>query len=395
MISQKKANLLIPMAGKGQRFIDQGYNVSKPFIEVKNKTLVEHSLDCLDLSEYNVIFCTRQHIYPQDCIEKKLKSIFGDDIQVQAIPEYTKGALETCSLALQLCDPKLPVVINSLDIGFDFIKAEDLLDSLEDVRTVVFRAGSPAYSYIKVDNDGKVVEVAEKKVISSIANIGIYIFKDLSLLKKMFEIELNSDIPDLKEYHIAPVINRYISDGYHVGYKNFPIVHVFGTPKEKDFYEHYVLKDRSNKIGFFCDHSGVLMKNRFKNIAKEFKLIDILDNGVDDSSVLSSYSDQARAMAKMIKDKEIDFAFMFCASGNGINIASNKISNKVISSLIYNKFAFKKSIQHNNANVFSIPSNDMNMFSDEDIKYLFDNLYKIQFEGGRHSSKLMDIIFDE
>ena len=42
-------NFIIPMAGRGQRFIDDGYKIPKYLIKVKNKTLLQWSIDSLPL----------------------------------------------------------------------------------------------------------------------------------------------------------------------------------------------------------------------------------------------------------------------------------------------------------------------------------------------------------
>ena len=365
--------------------------VSKPFIEIKGKTLLEYSLNCLELSDFNVIICTRENIYPQQPIVAKLKEMFGEEITVHLLPDFTKGALETAYSALPYCDPSLPTVIHSLDIEFNKISTDELLQNMPDVRTLVFKAGSPSYSYVKTDGNF-ISEVAEKRVISKMANIGIYIFKDVAKMKEIFNTELNSSTPELGEYHIAPIINDYIKLGYKADCKTIHVVHVFGTPKEKQFFEEMVCKNKCFKIGFFSDHSGLLVKDQFKEVAEDIK-VNYEDYGVFNDTQLASYVDVAKNMVDKIRSGEIDYAFMFCASGNGINIACNKLSSKVISSLIYDKFSFIKAIEHNNANVFSIPGRCNNFFSSEDVKFFLKNLYSLTFEGGRHSGKLMELLY--
>ena len=55
MIS-KKYNLLLPIAGKAQRFIDQGYNMPKPLIMAKTKQVIDWALDSIDTNHCNLIF---------------------------------------------------------------------------------------------------------------------------------------------------------------------------------------------------------------------------------------------------------------------------------------------------------------------------------------------------
>ena len=55
----KKYNVLVPMAGRGQRFVDAGYKVPKQFIHVGAEQLLDISLNCFDLEECNLIFVVR------------------------------------------------------------------------------------------------------------------------------------------------------------------------------------------------------------------------------------------------------------------------------------------------------------------------------------------------
>lgn len=55
-----KPILLIPMAGKGQRFIDEGYETPKPLIEVGGKTILEWSFDSFNWRYCDLVFVVRQ-----------------------------------------------------------------------------------------------------------------------------------------------------------------------------------------------------------------------------------------------------------------------------------------------------------------------------------------------
>ena len=95
----KKYNLLLPIAGKAQRFIDAGYTMPKPLILAKDKHVINWALDSVNLSECNLIFIVRvDHIY-NFSIDKILKQKFGGDITIVTVDKVTRGALETCTLA--------------------------------------------------------------------------------------------------------------------------------------------------------------------------------------------------------------------------------------------------------------------------------------------------------
>ena len=46
-------NILIPTCGIGKRFIDSGYNMIKPLIEINKKMIISYLIDRLQISEVN------------------------------------------------------------------------------------------------------------------------------------------------------------------------------------------------------------------------------------------------------------------------------------------------------------------------------------------------------
>ena len=52
----KKYNLLIPMAGKAQRFADKGYKMPKPLIMAKNMHVIDWAMNSIETKDCNVIF---------------------------------------------------------------------------------------------------------------------------------------------------------------------------------------------------------------------------------------------------------------------------------------------------------------------------------------------------
>ena len=75
----KKFNLLVPMAGRGQRFIDEGYKVPKQLIYVEDKQLLDISLECIDVSDCNLIFVVRDDQISNFKFDKILKKKFSHE----------------------------------------------------------------------------------------------------------------------------------------------------------------------------------------------------------------------------------------------------------------------------------------------------------------------------
>ena len=172
----KKYNLLLPIAGKAQRFIDAGYTMPKPLILARNKHVIDWALESVNKSECNLIFMVRvDHVY-NFSIDKILKQKFGEDITIIKISEVTRGALETCTLARTHIDNNLPLIIYTPDVHFGPVFNPDSIQKDSDGFLLTFTANSPDHSYSDYDESGKVKNVVEKEVISKEANVGLYYF---------------------------------------------------------------------------------------------------------------------------------------------------------------------------------------------------------------------------
>jgi dTDP-glucose pyrophosphorylase len=90
-----------------------------------------------------------------------------------------------------------------------------------------FRSKSSQYSYARVDQTGRVLETAEKKVISDLASSGLYFFKSPDLFILALQAMKYSG-----EKFVAPLYNYLISQGYLVGVFEHSFVIPLGTSEE-------------------------------------------------------------------------------------------------------------------------------------------------------------------
>ena len=94
----------------------------------------------------------------------------------------------------------------------------------------------PLHVDAKLNNDGFVSEVAEKKPISNIATVGVYYWKRGSEYVKYAEQMIDKDIRTNNEFYVCPVFNEAIGDDKKV--KVFPIEKMWGlgTPEDLERY---------------------------------------------------------------------------------------------------------------------------------------------------------------
>lgn len=383
----KKYNLLLPIAGEAQRFLDAGYTMPKPLILANHKHVIDWSLESVDYSECNLIFIVRlDHIY-NFSIDKILKQKFGDDIQIVVLDKITRGALETCVLAEQYIDNDIPLLIYTPDVYFEPQFKPSTIPNDSEGFLLTFLANSADHSYSQCDINGKVSRVVEKEVISEHANVGLYYFNSGKEFLKYGKEVIDNNMLVKNEFYIAPMYNLMIRDGKYVTCADTEKMHVLGTPSTLEFFsERVTTKFGTKPIALACDHSGYDLKEKTKTIL-EMKGIEYTDVGtyVDKSCDYYDYVSQAIAL---IKSNDCDHAISFCRSGQGVNLAANKFDG-ILSALIFDSYTAEYSVKHNCANHFSIPSKYVDIKTMEQI---IDKLCTTTFDGGRHFTRLKKFI---
>ena len=173
-----KPNVLIPMAGLGSRFIKEGFKVPKQIINIKDRHLIDISLDCIDYKDCNLIFVLRdEHVYNHH-MDELLKKKFGDEIKIVVLDQLTDGSVCSCLFAEEYINNEAPLVIHTLDIEFRPVFNPHVMETLDaDGLILTFKSNSTNYSYAQLDSEGNVTKTAEKKAISPHACVGIYGFK--------------------------------------------------------------------------------------------------------------------------------------------------------------------------------------------------------------------------
>jgi dTDP-glucose pyrophosphorylase len=220
------------MAGLGRRFSTNGYTIPKQMVDINGKPMIEVSLDCIKLDDFKKVFIIRKEHIAIHNIDSFLRDKFGNDIEIVIAETDTEGTVCTCLLAEEFLNNDSPLVITTLDVYFEPIFSMDLINPSVDGTILVFKSDNPSYSYSKINNEGFVIETAEKKVISDLSSIGLYYFKSskdfLDYSKKM----VNENIRTNNEFYVCPLYNLLINDGKKINTLLFDKCNSIGTPNE-------------------------------------------------------------------------------------------------------------------------------------------------------------------
>jgi HAD superfamily hydrolase (TIGR01509 family) len=231
----KTMNVLIPMAGAGSRFAEQGYTFPKPLIEVGNKPMIQVVVDNLNI-EANYIFIVQKEHYLKYNLETVLNMVAPGCTIVQT-EGITEGAACTTLLAKEYINNEEPLIIANSDQFVEWNSNEVLYAFTTegvDGGILCFNSTHPKWSYARLDDDGFVSEVREKQPISTNATVGIYYWSRGSLYVNSAERMIEKDIRTNNEFYVCPVFNELILDGGKVRVKNIEESGMWGLGTPED-----------------------------------------------------------------------------------------------------------------------------------------------------------------
>jgi len=228
-----KLNVLIPMAGAGSRFEKAGYTFPKPLIDVKGNPMIQVVVDNLNFDSPHTFIVQQKHreIYNLDT----MLALLSKGCTIISTSGITEGAACTTLLAKDVINNENPLIIANSDQYVEWNTAEFMYKMQEqdvDAGILTFRSTHPKWSFVKLDDNGFVSEVAEKNPISDIATVGIYYWKRGSDYVKYAEQMIAKNIRYNNEFYVCPVFNEAIKDGKKI--KTFDIEQMWGIGTPED-----------------------------------------------------------------------------------------------------------------------------------------------------------------
>ena len=226
--------VILPMAGNGQRFFDDGYDLPKPLIDIKGKPMFKRVVDNLHLNGNVQLTCiVRQDHVDEYDIDKKIKEHY-EDANVLVSPGPTEGAACTVRLATSMFGGEAMIVANCDQLmDWDYEKFYKMIEmSLYPGGLIpVFKPdhNEPKHSYCNVDSNDNLLQLKEKEIISDLATVGIYYFGDEVKWIKAHEKQMDSNDRTNNEFYLAPTYN-YLEE--NVGVHRIDEMIGMGTPEE-------------------------------------------------------------------------------------------------------------------------------------------------------------------
>jgi NDP-sugar pyrophosphorylase family protein len=241
-------NILIPMAGRGQRFREVGVDVPKPLIEFNGSTMIEYAINTLNI-DGNYIFIVYK--YSDENLNIKLKNILNtisEGCRIIEIDYITEGPAASALLAADYIDNDEELIITNCDQIMNWNSGkflEFVKNSNYDGVVVTYDSNTEKNSYVRMNCD-RAIEFAEKKVISNYSLNGIHYWRKGKYFVNSTKEMINKNIRVNNEFYISLTYNQMIESGlivsnYHIDVSEH---HAVGTLMDLKKY----LDNENNKV---------------------------------------------------------------------------------------------------------------------------------------------------
>ena len=235
-----KMNVLIPMAGAGSRFEQAGYTFPKPLIDVNGKPMIQRVVENLNMDARHIFIVQKEH-YEKYALQHTL-NLIAPNCEIVQVEGITQGAACTTLLAKQFINNDEPLVLANSDQYVKWDSNQYMYSCMADDidgSILTFEATHPKWSYAKLNDDGFVTEVAEKKPISRHATVGIYFWKRGKDYVECAESMIEKDIRVNNEFYVCPVYNEALLRGARVKTFHIDKMWSLGTPEDLDLFLKY------------------------------------------------------------------------------------------------------------------------------------------------------------
>ena len=140
------------------------------------------------------------------------------------------------------------------------------------------------------------------------------------------------------------------------------------------------------KIAVACDHAGLDFKERIKQIL-EASGHEVVDCGTYSKESVD-YPDFGLKAARAVAGGEVDYGITVCWTGNGMNMACNKVKGIRAGMALNVDMAFLTR-SHNDANMLTLAQK----YTPEDqLEEIIKTFLSTPFEGGRHIARVAKVM---
>ncbi|PZO59633.1 MAG: hypothetical protein DCF15_03325 [Phormidesmis priestleyi] len=244
---------LIPLAGRGSRFRQEGYQLPKPLISVSAEPMVVQAVRSLPRTQNYHFVCLEEHLGNSN-LKQSLTESFSDadsKVGISGLRDVTDGQARTCVAAMAHIDSRQPLTISACDhaVLFDRDRFNQLwYDTHVDCIVWVAREHPGAVRYPEMygwveEENGSITQVSVKQPLQNPEHdpiiIGTFTFKETQIFQLAFERMVERQGMVNGEYYVDTCINDAIALGYKCVIFEVDHYICWGTPNDLKTFEYW------------------------------------------------------------------------------------------------------------------------------------------------------------
>ena len=278
---------LIPLAGRGSRFVSAGYKDPKPLIEVSGKPMIIQAAGSLPRSQNQIFVTLQEHLndYP-------LKEVLLDEYpeaKIVPIKEVTEGQAITCALGLKDVNNYSSLLIAATDNGMIYDQKEySSLTEDKNVDAVVFtfrhhissKNNPHMYGWVTIDDNKNATGVSVKNPVSNNpyedhAIVGTFWFRRVDCFNNALKRLIDKNLTINGEYYVDSLIGEIIEMGLNVKVFEVNDYICWGTP---DDYETFIywqsFFEKASYHPYSLENDSSVNKENLEKLKKQFRAFD-------------------------------------------------------------------------------------------------------------------------
>ena len=245
--------VVITVAGLGQRFQQQGFADPKPLVALINKPAIYYLIESFSKT-WKLFFVIGEHFKNTE-IESVLKS-YRPDATVIYTANSKRGPVDTVLKAIPFLNSQESVAVSYCDYALvwdpDEFEKFVLLNNC-DSAIVSYRGFHPTYlgpntyAHLQVDElSDQVLKIQEKKLFgddiqNEWSSVGFYYFRNVSLLEKGMQLQLKNNLKYGTEFYTSLAIQALLNEALALNIQSYEISHIMqmGTPADIQLIEKW------------------------------------------------------------------------------------------------------------------------------------------------------------
>lgn len=240
--------VIIPIAGNNQ--IDMETQYIRGLYEIEKKTILQHVYESLSvIKDAAFIVVLRKEDVTKFHLDNMVRLMIPN-VKIVVADGETKGAACSCLLAIDDISENDPFIIAGSD-QLVTVNLQEVVETFEkknfDGGVIIFKGIHPRWSFVRLNEEGRVIEAAEKRPISENATTGFYYFKKGEYFIEAAQSMIKKGASVNGKYYVCPVYNEMILKQLYIGAYQIDREKYFNFKQDKGLAEYEKYLKEANK----------------------------------------------------------------------------------------------------------------------------------------------------